>query len=1267
MPLSTEGRQLRAAIVQARLQAQAKKRQQAAAALASRFERAFYRRGFPALKYRGAGQQTFTSDVQNSGGTQGRLHWITIGGADEGDEKHAGGTHVLVDGSGKIQAGPGALQGKSLGGQSRTPPKKAEPQLPPEAPKREKDTIGDRNAAAGRHLDQLPPAIRDTIKNLHASRENRRTGQVTTDLLGEKLARSMYDDIKKRIGRKGDQFGHAVALENGGVGYASPAGAVQILPPAVKGQPWHVSYTSDVTPLESAGQKSAEKKSVPKQQKPPKQHGDTFDPSEFGGSGAAETSDKGRKLPSGRMGEAIQAAAQDYGIEPADLNDAADFVLEERQRLAREREAAKTHARKLTGLTAGDVSRLANSGHDYTSAAKAGGATGQKLRHFDEFSQEIAREFPELGLGDPDDPRADLAAGLWNLLAEGKQAIPSKADPEVLREAANLVMANNYSPQFSPDADYAEAFRRRGTVERYRRWQGRERLVYALAQAFSRRWPAAGRLRYDRQSSLWEEDEHPRGPDGEFVKKGAGAEGKNPVFENNEAKQANLFHGLDDLPGQQDLFPNMDKRHDEESSAATPTAAPPKPPKPSPAKPRNLFELAEENARQRSESPRPLDTAEPRFEAAKQEEENAETEYVYARESTVPNAGEDLKGSARHKANAWRGLEQAEKDGTAAQFVNRDMLLKVEPHNLISLVDEHPKHALTALAMGLALQKFPPKPSYGKRPATDAESLEKNRRDYFDAYRRLKDKAEHLARTEADPKQALTSFKLEVSQTIKELRGDSAAVKRKLDPYNEIANALVSTSNSLGVYSRKKTDVAGQLNEFGKLALEKYGQEKTPQTLDKINGHVKDVLEGKSIAKSFGSAGNSAGGAKRFDPSEAYVSYAERSGGRTLPARSSKELSKYLTDKMKMRGLQFGNSVTDDERQHHLQKATEALVDLADALGLPIEAMSDNGTLGMAFGARGHGTAAAHYEPGSKVINLTRKNGVGTLSHEWGHFFDHMLGGGKIVGGLGGRSEGDFESDKTRMKEFVYDEHGKPKLENGKMVTRDLSEIPMKKLFNNLRDAWRSSGFDKRLGETISRMVHSGQMSKGQREYWRNNPEKFARTFERYVQKKLEQGGQQNTYLTGFAGSHPLWPTDAEVEAMAPHFDAIFDQFRREKYPGRDKAQILAENAKYRASLENRWRHGADDASGRGEPERYAAGETAAIDDAGKLPKVQANYKPAFGAARCEACAHALAGGRRCELVAGPIEPADTCDLFAPTVADRTRVATEAFVRLVRA
>ncbi|AHJ10654.1 hypothetical protein AU083_gp58 [Escherichia phage phi191] len=81
--------------------------------------------------------------------------------------------------------------------------------------------------------------------------------------------------------------------------------------------------------------------------------------------------------------------------------------------------------------------------------------------------------------------------------------------------------------------------------------------------------------------------------------------------------------------------------------------------------------------------------------------------------------------------------------------------------------------------------------------------------------------------------------------------------------------------------------------------------------------------------------------------------------------------------------MQFGNYVEGPRRQADLNRAYDSLHDLAEVLNVPTKALSLNGRLGLAFGARGKGKAAAHYEPGEVAINLTKGNGPGALAHEW--------------------------------------------------------------------------------------------------------------------------------------------------------------------------------------------------------------------------------------------------------------------------------------------
>ena len=95
------------------------------------------------------------------------------------------------------------------------------------------------------------------------------------------------------------------------------------------------------------------------------------------------------------------------------------------------------------------------------------------------------------------------------------------------------------------------------------------------------------------------------------------------------------------------------------------------------------------------------------------------------------------------------------------------------------------------------------------------------------------------------------------------------------------------------------------------------------------------------------------------------------------------------------RGVEFGTWVENKNRQEDLNKAYDALMDMAEALNLPPRALSLNGSLGLAFGARGRGgknAPLAHYEPVKVVINLTKKKGAGSIGHEWFHSLDNYFG-----------------------------------------------------------------------------------------------------------------------------------------------------------------------------------------------------------------------------------------------------------------------------------
>ena len=99
-------------------------------------------------------------------------------------------------------------------------------------------------------------------------------------------------------------------------------------------------------------------------------------------------------------------------------------------------------------------------------------------------------------------------------------------------------------------------------------------------------------------------------------------------------------------------------------------------------------------------------------------------------------------------------------------------------------------------------------------------------------------------------------------------------------------------------------------------------------------------------------------------------------------------------DTFGFRGVEFGLWNNQAERQEVMDHAFDGLADMAEILGVPPRALSLNGALGLAFGARGQGLvgAKAHYERDYAAINITKMKGAGSLAHEWLHALDHYLG-----------------------------------------------------------------------------------------------------------------------------------------------------------------------------------------------------------------------------------------------------------------------------------
>lgn len=280
-------------------------------------------------------------------------------------------------------------------------------------------------------------------------------------------------------------------------------------------------------------------------------------------------------------------------------------------------------------------------------------------------------------------------------------------------------------------------------------------------------------------------------------------------------------------------------------------------------------------------------------------------------------------------------------------------------------------------------------------------------------------------------------------------------------------------------------------------------------------------------------------------------------------------------DTFGFRGVQFGNWVSQGaggkDRQGMLNQAYDALMDLANIVGVPPKAISLNGSLGLAFGSRGSGNASAHFEPGNLVINLTKTRGAGTLAHEWFHaldnYFSRQRGGEVKIGrGVGAQEAYRTQNYITYRPEPMY-------------VHKSARTAPMSKArLEQMRADNPKSGFfaesnwqidpshpqgvrpevERAFADLVEALdnspmkARSAKNDKGEDGYWSRIIERGARSFENYVIHKMRMNGYDNDYLANvrqiddFARDKDRYPylIDGEIAPVAEAFDSLFAEIK---------------------------------------------------------------------------------------------------------------------------
>jgi len=250
-----------------------------------------------------------------------------------------------------------------------------------------------------------------------------------------------------------------------------------------------------------------------------------------------------------------------------------------------------------------------------------------------------------------------------------------------------------------------------------------------------------------------------------------------------------------------------------------------------------------------------------------------------------------------------------------------------------------------------------------------------------------------------------------------------------------------------------------------------------------------------------------------------------------------------FSDAFGFRGVQFGNWVEGDKRQQDLNEAYDGLMDLASIIDVPPKALSLDGQLGLAFGARGRGgkqPAAAHYEPKLSVINLTKKSGAGSLAHEWWHAVDNYFAGIESADSTG------YLTEHQRPARIVKMKDGTPTF--SKATDAD---FPVRaEVYSAFRQVTAAIQNETKLAE------RSAKLDTGRtKDYWSTVREMTARSFERYVIGRLDESGHSNDYLANIVSeadhtrvnevlgdSEPYaYPLATEMAAVNRAYDHLFD------------------------------------------------------------------------------------------------------------------------------
>lgn len=218
--------------------------------------------------------------------------------------------------------------------------------------------------------------------------------------------------------------------------------------------------------------------------------------------------------------------------------------------------------------------------------------------------------------------------------------------------------------------------------------------------------------------------------------------------------------------------------------------------------------------------------------------------------------------------------------------------------------------------------------------------------------------------------------------------------------------------------------------------------------------------------------------------------------------------------KFSLKGFEYGNWLNNEERHDRLSATNESLHDLTKIMRT--RNIGCDGMIGIAFGARGKSKAAAHFEPGTFMINLTKENGFGALAHEYGHAIDYF-----------------FVMFVDQDKNFASLVGGRSVQMYIKPVGGDLRKMAM----DLVNQVIQNNG--------VKSASYQQWEQRFKNDYWFRRNEIFARTFEQFVRYKLNKNGIKNTFLSQEKYESASYLVESDMKRIVPLMDRLINEMEK--------------------------------------------------------------------------------------------------------------------------